>query len=53
MSLCAVASSTYEDKKASIYEMMRQYKKSNAMVRHLSKLMWGAKWVNRMISALA
>ena len=52
MSLCAVASSNEKDT-ASIYDVMRQYKKSNATEKHLNKLMRGAKWANRMMFALA
>lgn len=55
MSLCAVASSACEDENdtASIYDIMRQYKESDATEKHLIKLMRGAKWANRMIFALA
>lgn len=52
MSLCAVALEMVENA-GSVYDVMRSYSGSKAQEKHLKKLVRGAIWANRSISALS
>ena len=52
VSSCAVALRVYDDKDH-VYDVMRDFRGSNAQSKHLSKLVCGAKWANRAMSLLS